>query len=928
METLAFALEYVQQGISVIPLRPGTKIPLLGSWEPYQRKLAPNEQIEVWFSNGHAENNIAIVTGKISHIIAFDIDGEEASTHFNKAIESLDDEGLKTALKETMRIRTANGNTNIVIGFKEEEFTYDDDKLIANCVLWTSGKHNEIRVKGERGYIVAAPSVLTNGNRYEIINGSITTVPTLSKTQINKLNSAIRNQASTNTPIGADLIEEDVFNIVAILKPHYQQGNRNDFTMYLSGLMRKEGVTFESGLKVIETIAADDEEKSARIRTLQETYKKEDLDGLSGYAGLLLILINQTRNEENAKQILKQVKSLFPKTKASKEEYKSQRPYLVELDKHWEEKENNNKKTSYIQKHHDGDLLAEAIIIGRKPYFAVAAPKVGNPEQVSITLQESIQIDETTILKPLELTSYINKPYTFKSVQEFHEFVEDTRGKNLDGLFRNVKSIWEKYVDADDFHISICAADTIFTYFQDKIGLTHYLFFVGGNSSGKSNNLTVLHFVAYRNMMSSGMTAANVYQFLGSREEGIGTICEDEADNIDEDREKMKVYKNGYTTGFPYHRTDTSSGRQQLKFNTFSFKAFAAEKLPDSVKAKGFNQRIIELPCVYGSPKYDISEVVNPAGEEEYQQLLDELLETRNALLVYRLLHFKDKIPNIKLNIQNREKQLFKPVLRVFQNTQTLGELLPVISNYISQRRQSNANTLHAFLYRTIKELVQKENSYKVESSLIWNTVKDTPGSPIPNRPQSYDSTEFGVLSQKEIVQTLSDVFGAERSRDKTSRKLVFDPSKLDKLGKIYDLDVEVKLVTHMTHMTHVGLDMHLQEQPGGKEINISKQENTNISNKRPENNENTVAQGDEKGSQSSTDVSQASHVSPTAAEQREPDLLFEFQCYYCDSFKTNSNDYYEGHTVMKHGQGHPCYPSKADLEKLGLKAQGKSWEI
>jgi hypothetical protein len=64
-----------------------------------------------------------------------------------------------------------------------------------------------------------------------------------------------------------------------------------------------------------------------------------------------------------------------------------------------------------IQKHHDGDLLAEAIIIGRKPYFAVAAPKVGNPDQVSITLQDSIQVDETTILKPPEITSYINKPY-------------------------------------------------------------------------------------------------------------------------------------------------------------------------------------------------------------------------------------------------------------------------------------------------------------------------------------------------------------------------------------------------------------------------------------------------------------------------------------------------------------------------------------
>jgi hypothetical protein len=99
-----------------------------------------------------------------------------------------------------------------------------------------------------------------------------------------------------------------------------------------------------------------------------------------------------------------------------------------------------------------------------------------------------------------------------------------------------------------------------------------------------------------------------------------------------------------------------------------------------------------------------------------------------------------------------------------------------------------------------------------------------------------------------------------------------------------------------------------------------SEHDNTNIYNKNADNNEKIADQNDQKGSQSPTDVSQASHVSPTTAEQ--------FQCYYCDSFKTNSNDDYEGHTIMKHGQGHPCYPSKADLEKLELKAQGKRWEI
>ncbi len=295
--------------------------------------------------------------------------------------------------------------------------------------------------------------------------------------------------------------------------------------------------------------------------------------------------------------------------------------------------------------------------------------------------------------------------------------------ETLDTLYKNAKSIWSKYVDADDFHISICAADTIYTYYQDKIGLTHYLFFVGNNSSGKSNNLRVLQYLAYRNMTSTDITAANIYQFLGSLEEGGGTICEDEADNIDDDKDKMRIYKNGYTTGYPVLRTDTSKERKQLRLNTFCFKAFAAERTPDSVKAKGFNQRIIELSCVYGFPQYDISEVVNPAGEEEYQELLNELTETRNLLLVYRLLHYKDKIPDVKLNIENREKQLFKPLIRVFQNTETLKELLPIISKYVRQKRESNANSLHAFLYRTIRELIsaQKTTEPRIRANLEYN---------------------------------------------------------------------------------------------------------------------------------------------------------------------------------------------------------------
>ena len=82
------------------------------------------------------------------------------------------------------------------------------------------------------------------------------------------------------------------------------------------------------------------------------------------------------------------------------------------------------------------------------------------------------------------------------------------------------------------------------------------------------------------------MTAANIYQFLGSGEEGQGTLCEDEADRIDEDRQKMAIHKNGYIKGFSVARTETSFGRKQNKYNTFCWKAFAAENFPDAIQSE------------------------------------------------------------------------------------------------------------------------------------------------------------------------------------------------------------------------------------------------------------------------------------------------------------------------------------------------------
>jgi hypothetical protein len=49
-----------------------------------------------------------------------------------------------------------------------------------------------------------------------------------------------------------------------------------------------------------------------------------------------------------------------------------------------------------------------------------------------------------------------------------------------------------------------------------------------------------------------------------------------------------------------------------------------------------------------------------------------------------------------------------------------------------------------------------------------------------------------------------------------------------------------------------------------------------------------------------------------------------DYPCYYCD-YRTNNKDDYEHHVVLIHDK--PAYPNKVEIEKMGLKLQGKDWE-
>jgi len=162
--TFEYAINYSQnKDLCIIPIKFKDKKPAVCSWEQYQKDKPSLEQIKEWFgSSSNNKNNIAIITGKVSKIIAFDIDGEDAQKYFEQVIANLHDEQIQIAINNTMKIKTANRNINIIIGFNPEDFADLDDNnecktIIKNSVLWKAEDsregHSEIRLKGEGGYI-------------------------------------------------------------------------------------------------------------------------------------------------------------------------------------------------------------------------------------------------------------------------------------------------------------------------------------------------------------------------------------------------------------------------------------------------------------------------------------------------------------------------------------------------------------------------------------------------------------------------------------------------------------------------------------------------------------------------------------------------------------------------------------------------------
>jgi hypothetical protein len=148
---MEYAFKYLSLGLSVIPVKPHDKTPLV-RWEEYQRRKPSENEIREWFTK-NPEADIAVVCGKVSgNLIVLDFDDKAV---FQKWLESLSD-FFKNVVNHTWVVETEKG-IHIYLRLKEPELLPRTKvKLLPGLVL-----------KAEGDYVIAPTSI--DADRVQII---------------------------------------------------------------------------------------------------------------------------------------------------------------------------------------------------------------------------------------------------------------------------------------------------------------------------------------------------------------------------------------------------------------------------------------------------------------------------------------------------------------------------------------------------------------------------------------------------------------------------------------------------------------------------------------------------------------------------------------------------------------------------------------
>jgi len=142
------AVTYLKRGMSVIPLKPQDKRPLLSSWKDYQRKQMGIGDLKGFWKET-PEANIGIITGAISGITVVDVDGDDGANALKEA---------NIQLPETYTVKTPKG----------WHYYYKYNNLFKTG----AGFLQNVDVRNDAGYVVAPPSNVNNTDYVVIVDNN------------------------------------------------------------------------------------------------------------------------------------------------------------------------------------------------------------------------------------------------------------------------------------------------------------------------------------------------------------------------------------------------------------------------------------------------------------------------------------------------------------------------------------------------------------------------------------------------------------------------------------------------------------------------------------------------------------------------------------------------------------------------------------
>ena len=273
-----------------------------------------------------------------------------------------------------------------------------------------------------------------------------------------------------------------------------------------------------------------------------------------------------------------------------------------------------------------------------------------------------------------------------------------------------------------------------------------------------------------------------------------------------------------------------TAGRHQEGYYVYGFKAFTGEERLDPDYAKGFNERTFYQECQAGDPEYDLSEVMSPAGAEEFEKLREELEDIHKTLLMFRLIHHTDKFPNIEVAVKNREKQLVKPLIRLFQGAKNSQiEIARALGELLSARRGIKKDTLEYAVYTALDRLITTEgNTYSFIAKRIYVELKDELDGKYKDeeKDQSFETPVHGKVSHKKITSICEDRFGAKKTHTEHGNLLTFDEERFKKVKEAYSFEGEgVQIIKEDSSRTLADGMMELTENNRSDPVSTEKQE-------------------------------------------------------------------------------------------------------